>query len=240
MVIRKHLSDATGGKRMAFCSQCGQPLADGAVFCGKCGQRQGQGGGPAFVTPVQPAANVYAAGYGYSKNSERPEFLAFAKKVQRRAWIFLVIVAVLALAAILIFVKKDLETIILVWAFVIVVTALINLFSGLAAKKSWEGQLIDKKIVIKRTRDQDSSQVQTRRIPTMYFQTTAGKKVKIEVGYQAGVYEYYEVGGHVRKHPRFRLPEKYEKGAEIICVYCGTIYGRDQDHCPKCKLLALK
>jgi uncharacterized Zn-finger protein len=225
---------------MAFCGQCGQPMADGSVFCSNCGHRQNLNSAQTYGAPVQPIVNYSAASSGFSSNSELPEFLEYAKKMQRRSWIFLAIIAILALAAILIFVKKDLGTAMLVWAFVVAVTALISLFSGLASKKSWEGQLIDKRIVIKRTHDDDTNITQTHRIPTLFFQTTAGKKVKIETGYRAGAFEYYEVGCHVRKHPRFSLPEKYEKDSEIICVYCGTIFSRNLNSCPKCKLIALK
>lgn len=38
----------------------------------------------------------------------------------------------------------------------------------------------------------------------------------------------------------FALFEQMDKGREIICDYCGRIYDRNLDVCPKCKLIALK
>lgn len=53
---------------MAFCTSCGSPLAEGALFCSNCGQRQNAApAAPAYQAPVAepayeaPAAPVYEA-----------------------------------------------------------------------------------------------------------------------------------------------------------------------------------
>ncbi len=238
---------------MPFCTNCGQNLDAGSKFCDRCGQPQQP---VSTAQPISPAAapQAYAApqppvyaypaaavSSGYSANAQMPVFQDFARKVRKRGWIFAGILAVLALIAIFIFVREELTTALIAYAVVVAFTAFLTLGSNIKAKKSWEGQLIDKKIVVKRQQDDDNSAItRYKRIPTLYFQTISGKKVKMELGSQSGAFEYYEPGCAVRKHSGFHFPEKRDKGAEIICVNCGRIYDRQLNVCPKCKLIALK
>jgi len=230
---------------------CGQKLDDGARFCERCGQPQQAAGTnqPAVPIPApQPQAYpgqsyAFPAGTinsGFSVNAEMPAFQDFARKVRKRAWIFAGILATIALIAILIFAREELGLALLVFAVVAAFTALLTLISHAKTRKAWEGQLVDKKIIVKRDHDNDSSVTRYRSIPTLFFVTATGKKVKMELGSQNGAFEYYEPGCFVRKHAGFHFPEKRDKGAEIICAYCGKIYDRQLNACPKCKLIALK
>lgn len=244
---------------MPFCTNCGQNISEGAKFCDRCGQPQSgvtaptTFGAPAAATTVNANPPAYtnqpvyanqagAFNSGFSANAQMPVFQDFARKMRNRGWIFFGIVAGLALIAILIFVREELVAALAVWAVVAAFTALLSLISNSRVKKSWEGQLIDKKIVVKQEHDNDdnSSVTRYRRIPTLFFQTTSGKKVKLELGSQQGAYDYYEPGCIVRKHSGFHFPEKRDKDAQIICVNCGKFFDRQLNACPKCKLIALK
>ena len=251
---------------MAFCTHCGQQMDEQAKFCSHCGKtRQETTNGqhaPAepmatggYQIPDQTDDATYSQGgyqipgtavtdqerpvsSGYSSKTQDPAFAAYAKRQKKYGWITLVVLGAIALIAIFIFSGESLGLALMTWAFVVALTALLTLFSSRKSGKSWEGVLEDKRVVVQRSRDSEGYS-SSRQVPTLTFRKADGKKEKVQLSYQNNIYDYYQVGDPVRKHPHFSYPEKYYKGETVICLNCGKLISRQKSQCPKCKLMTI-
>ena len=175
----------------------------------------------------------------FSKNINNPLAKAFQKKNKIATLIFMAVLFAIALVAIFIFAADDLETALITWAGVVALIIVLSLFSGRSGKKTWDGELEDKRIVVKTIRDNDD-EMRTENIPTLFFRTMSRKKEKVELTNGGPIFDYYNIGDKVRKHPGFTYPEKHDKDETIICIFCGNLFDIKHDNCPKCKLIAMK
>lgn len=217
---------------MAFCINCGQQLGESARHCANCG--------------TAAAANqvpVYQQNYGsgFSGRVNDPDFQAFAKKMNKAAFIFMAIAVVIAAIAILIFAQDNLGMAFLTLGIVLVLVLIFTIAGQQKAKKTWDGILENKRIERKKVNDNtDSNSYYYKDVPVLYFRSGSGKRIRMELLSASGIFEYYQIGDVVRKHPNFTYPEKRDKQQELLCINCGRIYDGHLDACPKCKLPALK
>ena len=245
-----------------FCSSCGQAVeieqpADlqSAQPAQKAANQPSQGG------YTQPAGYTIPAGYGqanqggyvlpgsqpaaaapvssgFSSRTQEPSFRQFVSKTKKTTWISLVVIAFIALIAIFIFARESLGLAVLTWAVVVSMSGLLILWGNMKARKGWDGVLEDKRIVTRRVHDNsENGSSYNKHVPTLTFRTTQGKRIKIMLSDTGNIYGYYNIGDQVRKHPHCSYPEKYHKGEQIICLYCGKVLSRNDANCPRCKLV---
>lgn len=179
---------------------------------------------------------------GYSQRINDTAVKAFLKKNQKAAHIFLAVIAVIALVAIIIFVRDDLEIALLTWAIVLGIIFLLSFRGGRKNKKTWDGRLENKK-VIQKVYNEEGVHSQVTNTPTLFFRSTSGKIEKVELTEGAEgdrVYNYYDIGDCVRKHSNFGYPEKYEKTETIICIYCGKFLNIEEEKCARCGMIAIR
>jgi hypothetical protein len=201
---------------------------------------------PQYAAPQQntsyspPSFNAPQPNQGYSPKISLPVFEEFAKKQGKFAFIFLAVVALIALIAILIFVKDQLSTVLLAYLTAVGATLLFTVIGRAKLNQTWDGVIENKKIIVKVDTNQDDSVVhQKRKIPTLYIRLNNGGKKKMQLQSMA-IYDFYQIGDSVRKHKGFTLPEKLVKDTRLICIYDGTFSDYSLDTCPKCKLPLLK
>ena len=201
---------------------------------------------PQYTAPKQntsyspPSFNVPQPNQGYSPKIQLPVFEEFAKKQGKFAFIFLAVVAAIALIAILIFVKDQLSTVLLAYLAAVGATLLFTVIGRAKLNQTWDGVIENKKIIVKVDNNQDDTIVhQKRKIPTLYIRLSNGRKKKMQLQSMA-IYDFYQIGDSLRKHKGFTLPEKLVKDTRLICIYDGTFSDYSLDICPKCKLPLLK
>lgn len=248
-----------------FCSKCGTKLEGDEAFCPACGNRLAQAApAPAMraavnTTPVQP--QVYAEpmqpqtsedsripGYpapGFSDRIQNPEILAKLNKSKSISRFFLTLLLPIPVIGLPIYalISGDME---LKQAFFIgaAISAIILIFNLISKsqsnpKNSYEAEVIDKKVNIRRNKDGQ------RKVYCTVVRMTDGSKKTIEETNPSShsAYEYLCVGDRFRFHPQLAFPyEKYDKTADgfVYCACCAKKNNLAEDRCSKCGVPLLK
>ena len=214
-----------------YCSQCGNPLADGSNFCPSCG------------------AKTASPSVGYSDRVRDPEILAAMKKNKKAAAIFAVLFIPLPLIGFTLYSRmsdkmEPLDGI----RYGAIISAVFLFFALISAIRKGTSKSYDAVVTGKTTRERSENKSDDTRYYTEYItyvKTADGKKKKIveREGSMVTAYHYLNIGDRFRYHPQFYFPyELYDKtnAPYIACVSCGTKNDTHSDRCSKCHLPLLK
>ncbi len=234
-----------------YCTNCGNPVAEGAKFCEHCGSpvnAAGSVGAPETGDPFPPAAPAPVV--GYSSRVSDPEILAAMKKNKKATGIFAALLIPLPLIGVTVYSlvsdKMEPKQGILYGGIVSLIFLLCVVINAIRKKteKPYEAVVTDKKTRRRTDRDHDNINSYTEYIT--FAQTTDGKKKKIveREGGMIYAYDYLNIGDRFKFHPQFNLPcyELYDKtnAPYILCVSCGTKNPVQADRCGKCSIPLLK
>lgn len=261
-----------------FCPNCGQPVNAGDVFCRSCGIRL-SGAAPATDRRgAQSDARDQADAWerddardttyarmgipapGYSKRINDPEIMKAMKKSKRASAFLGIFIIPLPLIGFVIYasVTGDMEIADAAknGLFVSAVFLVFAVISSLKqrAQNSYEGVVIDKKILNQRTRRMTYSQRRragiddndnSRESYVTYVRTSSGqvKKITEHTTMFHSAWSYLEIGDRFMYHPQLHFPyEKYDKTHEthLYCVGCLKKNPITADRCSKCGLPLLK
>jgi len=121
---------------------------------------------------------------------------------------------------------------------------LIALFQIVGRKKSttWDGTVVEKKVVIKSRRSKDDDFLKDYTVFTIYIRNEAGKNYSISAEDDDTQYNYYQIGDKVRHHKGLNSYEKYDKSKDsiIFCNACASLNDIKDDFCFRCKCPLLK
>ncbi len=231
-----------------YCTNCGNPIAEGAKFCGSCGAAAGAEPAPPPFDPFTSAAPMPTVGYSARVND--PEILAAMKKNKKAARVLGALLVPLPLVGFTVYglVSDKIEPGqgVLYGAVISLIFLLCAAISAIRkkAEKPYEAVVTDKKERRRTRRNQDHVHFYTEYIT--YAQTTDGKKKKIveKEGGVIGAYRYLNVGDRFKYHTKFNMPyyELYDKtnAPYIPCVSCGAHNPVASDRCGKCGIPLLK
>ena len=204
-------------------------LADDENFCKECGRA-------VEAAEYQSEAQSYRVGFSGIIDSD--EVRAALKKQKKVTIISVIILVLLPVIGFTIYGavsdKMDIVRAVLTG---LIVTAIFGLTSFIVLlkkklSKPFEGVIIDKKKIIK-IGDVGSNTGRTRTKYIVKIEKEGGKKVKKEVNIPT--YNYLNEGDRVRYLPQFPQPfEKYDKGAETLCMFCSRTVSVEEDVCPHC------
>ena len=115
---------------------------------------------------------------------------------------------------------------------------------GRARSRTWDGVVVDK-YVRRRTRRERSGD-NTYEVPYTEFgvviRDQRGKNHTVTADDDDTLYEYYQVGEHVRHHKGLNTLEKYDKSRDsiIFCNACSSKNDIEDDKCFRCGCPLLK
>ena len=228
-----------------FCSNCGTQQNDNAKFCENCGA--------AIEAPVQPSYDPRLIGFSQKINDPLFENLQKARfrKSVKHGLIFLPVLFLLF--QIIPFFADDFSRqtaftlSLIVGGFGMIWT----LAGGIARalKKTWDGEVIDKKITERRNRnDATASGYDIDYYHTIVFRLENGGKKKMRK--KLGTYEldawdmmiYLNIGDRARYHGKLDYYEKYDKSrdTEVPCANCRKYVVIKLDNCPVCRAPVIK
>lgn len=102
--------------------------------------------------------------------------------------------------------------------------------------KTWDGQIIDKDMEIRRDRRQDVNTLK------LLVKKEDGSETWLSYDDGPTLTRYYHIGDHIRCHKDFQFAEKYNKtkDSEVICIGCGNLNEMRLTECEDCGLPLLK
>ena len=226
-----------------FCPKCGKRQDDNAKFCENCGAVMGGGAQPSYDPRL----------VGFSQRIHDPVFeqmrkANFRKNLKIGLIAFPVVILLFQIAP---FFSDDFTRPIalavgcIVGGFGLVAT----LIGGAkrASAKTWDGEVIDKKINERHTNDNNGN-TDTHYIHTIVFNLAGGGKKKMKRRLRTGALDawdmmvYLNIGDRVRYHGKLDYFEKYDKSrdAEVPCANCRKYVNIRLDHCPNCRVPVIK
>jgi len=125
-----------------------------------------------------------------------------------------------------------------------VVIALFQIM-GRKRSKTWDGTVIDKKVVkksLKRNTGDDDYVKEKYLEYQVVIKSDTGKKHTIKVTNDDTLYNYYKTSDKVRHHKGVNTFEKYDKSGDtiIFCNACSSLNPIENDICFRCKCPLLK
>jgi len=118
-----------------------------------------------------------------------------------------------------------------------------------ASARTWDGEVIDKKITRHNTYDDNTSGVyDVHYYHAIIFRLAGGGRKKMQRKCQTGslnewdMMVYLNIGDRVRYHGRLDYYEKYDKSrdAEVPCANCHKYVDIRLDNCPYCQVPVIK
>ncbi|MEA4816423.1 MAG: zinc ribbon domain-containing protein [Lachnospiraceae bacterium] len=227
-----------------YCKNCGAVISENTKFCNSCGQP---------VSNDSPVQAGKTGKIGYSSKVNDPAFAAYLKNSNRWSAIFSVIIAVIAVVGFFIAGEMGVEDMenpqALFIGFGIGSMFLLIAFFQILGRnhsKTWDGSVIDKTIKKKtrqqRTGDDDYYTENYTEYTVFIREDSNGKIHRLSFNDDDTVYNYYQIGDHVRHHAGLKSYEKYDKSKDsiIFCNACGTLCSINDDICFRCKCPLLK
>ena len=111
---------------------------------------------------------------------------------------------------------------------------LIGIYSvlSLKPKPSWEGEVVEKKIIKKKNCTEF----------VVYFEDKQGKRHEKVTEDDATVYDYYKIGEKVKYHGKLKSIEKFDKSKDaiIFCSACSFMHEISENFCQNCGCPLLK
>ena len=239
-----------------FCVNCGEFLQENTKFCTKCGAQTGGNSQRGPVNPINANPQFHQAPrgslIGFSPRIQDPAYARYLKNSNRWAGIFSVILAAAAIIGFFIAGQtgagnmKNPQALFIGMA-IGGMFLLIAFFQVMRKKKdrTWDGQVVDKKIEHKRRNretSEDSFVTENYTLFTVLIRENNGKLHPLAVENDSRYFDYFNVGDVVRHHAGFTVYEKQDKSrdATIFCIACGTKNDIQQDVCHRCKCPLLK
>jgi len=185
---------------------------------------------------------------GYSEKINDPAMTRYVRNTNRWSAIFALIIAVAAVVGFYIAGEtgSDMENpeALYIGLSVGSMFLLIALFQIVGRKKSttWDGTVVEKKVVIKSRRSKDDDFLKDYTVFTIYIRNEAGKNYSISAEDDDTQYNYYQIGDKVRHHKGLNSYEKYDKSKDsiIFCNACASLNDIKDDFCFRCKCPLLK
>jgi hypothetical protein len=248
-----------GGDTM-FCNNCGTPITQNARFCPACGKTLGPGkmtqdGSVNLNGNVQSGTvnDGFGGSIGYSARISDPAFARYIKNSNSWSAIFSLILAVAAIAGFYLSGRfgSTLENpqalyIGLAIGGMFILIAFFQII-GRKRSKTWDGTVIDKKIEKKREKHYNGSEKSDYYWEdylqyNVIVRSQEGKIVRLSAKDDDTVYNYYQVGDHVRHHGGLNSYEKYDKSRDsiVFCNACGSLNEISSEQCFRCKCPLLK
>jgi len=221
-----------------YCKNCGIDSEDDTRFCSHCGTQTED----AFESP-SPAVGGKV---GYSERINDPAFARYIKDTNRWAGIFSLILAIAAVIGFYIYgeTSPDMNNpeALFIGFGIGGMFILIALYTIIARKRSktWDGVVVDKTIKKKSRRIDTGNNDSAIRYYTEYgviVRDEKGKKHYLTAADDMTVFDYYQIGDHVRRHAGLNSFEKYDKSMDsiIFCNACKTLCQINDDYCHRCK-----
>ena len=217
---------------MKTCDHCGEKLPENAAICENCGRAV------AFRDRDEAQDAFQSFRVGFSGLIDSDDVRAALKKQKRVTVIAMLILVLLPFLIFLIYGavsdKMDIGKAAVYGLIISAIFGLTTLIVTVKKKltKPFEGVVIEKKKKAKAV-DVSSNTGRTRTKYTVKVQTEDGRKIRKEVNIPT--YEYLSEGDRVRYLPQFPQPfEKYDKGSEVLCMFCSRTVSVEEDSCPHC------
>ncbi len=185
---------------------------------------------------------------GYSEKINDPAMARYVRNTNRWSAIFALIIAVAAVVGFYIAGETGSDMgnpeALYIGLSVGSMFLLIALFQIVGRKKSttWDGTVVEKKVVIKSRRSKDDDFLKDYTVFTIYIRNEAGKNYSISAEDDDTQYNYYQIGDKVRHHKGLNSNEKYDKSKDsiIFCNACASLNDIKDDFCFRCKCPLLK
>ena len=226
-----------------YCKHCGAALPDNICLCTGCGTPKGN-------TPDSRSV-LKGRGIGYSERIHDPAFARYLKHTNRWSALFSMIMAIAAVIGFYIYGETSLEMenpqAMFIGLGIGGMFLLIALYSVIARKtsKTWDGMVVDKTVKQKNRRHDTGNNDSTIHYYTEYaviVRDERGKTHRMTAEDDMTVFDYFQVGDHVRHHAGLNSYEKYDKSRDsiIFCNACGTLCDIMADVCFRCNCPLLK
>lgn len=232
-----------------YCSKCGSENGNSAKFCKQCGNGLTQV--PPQVPPVYPPPLYQAPGMmsvGYSSRISSPLFSKYQKNANIYAFVFALILAVIAVIGFPIYGTTSGEIPMPqalyygagIGGMFIAISFIQMLVKG--NDRTWDGVVVDKYAVKKTEYDRTNDHHRHFTEYGIKVRNTSGKVVTNKTQNQPAFYQYYEIGDQVRHHKGLYMYEKYDKSRDsvILCNACMAFNASHLEQCPRCKCPVLK
>ncbi|MDL2254279.1 hypothetical protein LJC49_09490 [Ruminococcaceae bacterium OttesenSCG-928-I18] len=183
---------------------------------------------------------------GYSARISDPAFAEYIQKSRKASSIFGVVLAVIVLAGFAIYgvVRGTLVFAMVIGIFLAGLFLIVTFVTLSKNKKggTWDGEVVDKRIKKRRRASGDNGNRRSYNEYIVYVKDDKGKIHKLASASVSAVYNYYQIGERVRRHPGLQYYEKYDKtgDAEILCNACLQFNSVYADTCSQCKCPVLK
>ncbi len=228
-----------------YCKHCGIALPDDTRFCTGCGI---QTGNPPDGRPAARGGRV-----GYSERIHDPAFARYLKHTNRWSALFSMILAIAAVIGFYIYgeISREMENpqAMFIGLGIGGMFLLIALYSIIARKasKTWDGVVADKTVKQKNRRQSTGSGDNDYYIHyyteyAVIVRDEQGKTHRLTAEDDDTVFNYYQIGNHVRHHAGLNSYEKYDKSQDgiIFCNACATLCDITDDVCFRCNCPLLK
>ncbi len=226
-----------------YCKHCGTALPENTSFCTGCGAQTGEATDSRLPTG--------GGRIGYSERIYDPAFARYLKHTNRWSAVFSLILAVAAVIGFTIYgeISREMENpqALFIGLGIGGMFLMIALFQILGRKRSktWDGVVVDK-TVKKKTRRRsignDDYEIDYYTEYAVIVRDERGKKYRMTAEDDQTVFDYFQVGDHVRHHAGLNSYEKYDKSQDsiIFCNACATLCQISDDVCFRCKCPLLK
>jgi len=226
-----------------FCPNCGNKVEKNLKFCESCGFEISKA-----TNPINPSET---SSIGYSQRINDPAFTRYIKHSNTWIVLFMLIISVIAIVGFYIYGESEGNNPESFYQglFVGGMFAVIALFSLVSKNsgKSFDGQVVDKKIEQKRRKKHDNDGTNSWHwekytLFKVIVREERGKLHEITSENDDTVHNYFKVGDSVRYHGKLHHYEKYDKTGDriIFCAACATLCDITADICPRCKCPLLK
>ncbi len=103
--------------------------------------------------------------------------------------------------------------------------------------KTWDGTVVDKKIINKRRQDKNQDYWKDYLEYQVTIKADDGKKYHISTEDDDTLYNYYQIGNRVRHHKGLNSYEKQDKSLDtiIFCNACASLNDINDKYCFRCK-----
>lgn len=188
---------------------------------------------------------------GFSTKINDPAFAKYIKDTNRWSSVFSLILAVAAIIGFFFYGETSSEMenpqALFIGIGIGGMFILIALFQIMSRKKSktWDGEVVDKKIERKQRRRQTGDDDYYLEDYTKYIVVILsenGKKHELSAEDDDTKYKYYQIGDRVRHHQGLNSYEKFDKSEDriIFCNACASLNDIHEDYCFRCRCPLLK
>lgn len=188
---------------------------------------------------------------GYSDRINDPAFAKYLKDTNRWSAIFSVIIALMAIIGFFIYgevsTEMDNPQAIYIGCGIggMFITIAILQIIGRGRTTTWDGTVVDKKVLKKRRKQYNTGndyywQEYTEFI--IVIKSDRGKEFNIRDEDDDTQFNYYKIGDRVRRHKGLNSYEKYDKSKDsiVFCNACASLNDIKDEFCFRCKCPLLK